>query len=282
MSASARLAWWLRSGCLVLCLLWAGASAAQIEVPALRARVTDLTATLPATQLQALESKLAAFERERGSQVAVLLVPTTQPETIEQYAIRVAEQWKLGRAQQDDGVLLLIAKADRTLRIEVGQGLEGAIPDAVAKRIIEEQMLPRLRAGDFAGGVEAGIDAILGLIRGENLPAPAQAATSVGSAFEKALPMLFVLIFAGQFLRQLLGRLPGAGLVGGFAFLLGWLLTGGLLIALLFALAAFVLTLTGLSSGGGWHSRGGGGALGGGGFRGGGGGFSGGGASGRW
>lgn len=271
----------MSSGLLVPGLLWACMSSAQVEIPALRARVSDLTATLQPAQVQALESKLAAFEREHGSQVAVLLVPTTQPETIEQYAIRVVEHWQLGRAQQDDGVLLLIAKSDRTLRIEVGQGLEGAIPDAVAKRIIEEQMLPRLRAGDFAGGIEAGVDTILGLIRGEGLPAPARAAPG-GSAFEKALPMLFVLIFAGQFLRRLLGRLPGAGLVGGFAFLLGWLLTGALLIALLFALAAFVLTLTGLSSGGGWHSRGGGGGFGGGGFRGGGGGFSGGGASGRW
>ncbi len=281
MFAAATLAPLMRTG-LLLALLWSGAASAQVAVPVLSARVSDLTATLQPAQRQALESKLATFERERGSQVAVLLVPTTQPETIEQYAIRVVEQWKLGRAQQDDGVLLLIAKSDRTLRIEVGQGLEGAIPDAVAKRIIEEQILPRLRAGDFSGGIEAGVDTILVLIRGESLPAPSPAAAGTASAFEKALPMLFVLIFAGQFLRQMLGRLPGAGLVGAGAFLLGWLLTGGLLIALLFALAAFVLTLTGLSSGGGWHSRGGGGGFGGGGFRGGGGGFSGGGASGRW
>lgn len=271
----------MRIGLLLAVVLWSGLGSAQVAVPELKARVSDLTATLEPAQVQALESKLAAFERERGSQVAVLLVPTTQPETIEQYAIRVVEQWKLGRAQQDDGVLLLIAKADRTLRIEVGQGLEGAIPDALAKRILEEQMLPRLRAGDFAGGIEAGVDTILRLIRGEPLPTPAKTAAAVGSAFEKALPMLFILIFAGQFLRSLLGRLPGAGLVGGFAFLLGWLLTGAVLIALLFALAGFVLTLTGLSGGGGWHSRGGGG-FGGGGFVGGGGGFSGGGASGRW
>lgn len=284
MFATASLAPLIRAS-LLLALLWSGAGWAQVAVPELRGRVTDLTATLQPAQIQTLEAKLATFERERGSQVAVLLVPTTQPETIEQYAIRVVEQWKLGRAQQDDGVLLLIAKADRTLRIEVGQGLEGAIPDALAKRIIEEQMLPRLREGDFAGGIEAGVDAVLGLIRGEQLPAPAQNAASVGSAFEKALPLLFVLIFAGQFLRQLLGRLPGAGLVGGFAFLLGWLLTGAVLIALLFALAGFVLTLTGMAGGGGgWHSRGGGGGggFGDGGFRGGGGGFSGGGASGRW
>ena len=131
---------------------------ADVAVPPLKARVTDLTGTLSASEANQLEQKLAAFEAKKGSQIAVLIVPTTQPETIEQYSIRVAEAWKLGRKGIDDGALLLIAKQDRTVRIEVGYGLEGVLPDAIAKRIIEETIVPKLRQGNFAGGINAGIE----------------------------------------------------------------------------------------------------------------------------
>ena len=145
---------------------------ADVAVPPLKARVTDLTGTLSASEANQLEQKLAAFEAKKGSQIAVLIVPTTQPETIEQYSIRVAEAWKLGRKGIDDGALLVIAKQDRALRIEVGYGLEGVLPDAIAKRIIEETIVPRLRQGNFAGGIDAGIDKIMGVIQGEPLPPP--------------------------------------------------------------------------------------------------------------
>lgn len=265
----------------VILLCWIGAVAASIAVPELRARVTDLSNTLDAARKSALESRLENFEREHASQVVVLVVPTTQPETIEQYAIRVAEAWKLGRPKQDDGVLLLVSKNDRALRIEVGQGLEGAIPDAVAKRLIEEVILPKFRQDDFAGGIEDGVERILGLIRGESLPAPASSGVATADSLSKAFPLLFGLILLGQVLRRALGRLPGAGLVGVAAFALGLLLTGAMAAAIFFGLLGFLLTLFGLSTGIG-HFGGGYGGGGGGGFRGGGGGFSGGGASGRW
>ncbi len=286
---------WLALMCW-LPLTWAAnaASAASdlIPVPPLRALVTDLTQTLTAEQQAALEQRLRAFETEKGSQIAVLIVPTTQPEAIEAYALRVAEQWKLGRKKVDDGVLLLVAKDDRSLRIEVGYGLEGAVNDATAKRIIEERITPRFKAGDFAGGINAGTDALQRLITGEALPAPE--APAAGS--EEVWPMLPVLavftLVIGGILRGLLGRglaaLASAGVIG----MLAWWMAGALWIALLAAAAAFVFTLVGRmprgggggGGGGGWGGGGrGGGSGGGGGFGGGGGGgFGGGGASGRW
>ncbi|HLY51615.1 MAG TPA: YgcG family protein, partial [Steroidobacteraceae bacterium] len=161
------------AGVFVLCT--AGAFAAdEVAVPPLRARVTDLTGTLSAAQRQALEERLAAFERRKGSQIAVLVLPTTLPETIEQYSIRVADAWKAGRKKIDDGVILVVAKDDRKLRVEVGYGLEGAIPDAVAKRVVSDVIAPHFREGDFYGGIAAGTDALMKLIDGEPLPAPAQ------------------------------------------------------------------------------------------------------------
>jgi uncharacterized protein len=269
----------------VLLLLVGAAAAAAVPAPALQARVTDLTGTLTPAQRQALETRLADFERQKGSQVAVLMLPTTQPETIEQFAIRVAEQWKLGREKPDDGVLLVVAKDDRALRIEVGYGLEGAIPDAIAKRVIEEVILPRLREGDFHGGLQAGVERILGLIEGESLPPPPAAAT--GDPVGGMAPLLLITLIVGQFLRTLLGPLLAGLLVGGALFGLVWTVSGALGMALLLGIGGFMLTLTGMIGAGGWASgggrRGGGfGGLGGGGFRGGGGGFGGGGASGRW
>ncbi len=141
-----------------------------VAVPPLKARVTDLTGTLSRDQAAALEADLAQFEKGRGSQVAILLLPTTQPESIEAYAIRVAEAWQPGRKGVDDGILILVAKNDRKLRIEVGRGLEGALPDAVAKRIIEETLLPRFRSGDYFGGLQDGVSQIKAIIAGEPLP----------------------------------------------------------------------------------------------------------------
>src|SRR5262252_7548238 len=147
-------------------------TAADVPVPPLKARVTDLTGTLSASQVQNLDARLRDFESSKGSQIAVLLLPSTQPETIEQYSIRVAEAWKIGRAKIDDGVIVVVAKDDRRLRIEVGRGLEGAITDGLAKRIINEVITPRFKAGDFYGGIAAGCDALIKLIEGEALPAP--------------------------------------------------------------------------------------------------------------
>lgn len=154
----------------VLWLLCASWAAAEVAVPPLKARVTDLTGTLQPGQQAALEKTLQAFENSKGSQIAVLIVPTTRPETIEQYAIRVAEAWKLGRKGVDDGVLLLVARDDRNMRIEVGYGLEGAIPDAVAKRIVSEIITPHFKQDDYFGGIRAGVDRIIKVIEGEPLP----------------------------------------------------------------------------------------------------------------
>lgn len=290
----ARIAWPGRLGAL---LLWAtalvgGVALALVPVPPLTALVIDQTRTLSAEQAAALEQRLRAFEAERGSQVAVLIVPTTDGEAVEAYALRVVEQWKLGRKKVDDGVLLLVAKDDRTLRIEVGYGLEGAVNDATAKRLIEEQITPRFKAGDFAGGIDAGVNALQALIRGEALPAPAPA-DDLTEDPASLLPVLLVSTFVfGGILRQLFGRGPAAGLSGLAVGALTWWLTGALLWALGAGVVALVLTLIGRlpggrggPGGGGWGGggRGGGGRGGGGGFGGGGGGgFGGGGASGRW
>jgi len=276
-------------------LLFAALSAAgQVAVPPLKARVTDLTGTLSTEQRAALEQKLAAFETSKGAQIAVLLVPTTQPEAIEQYSIRVAEAWKLGRKGVDDGVLFLVAKNDRTLRIEVGRGLEGAIPDVIAKRIGSDIVAPYFRQGDFYGGVAAGIERIAKTIEGEPLPAPkTKAQPKPGTAFENIEFMLvfgFVLVFViGSILRAVLGRFVGSGVVAAVAGTIAWMIGGVVLAGILVGVIAFILSLFGgVAHGGGrsggWSTGGwsGGGSGGSGGFGGGGGGFGGGGASSNW
>ena len=256
-------------------------------MPPLTARVTDLTGTLSAAEQAALDSRLADLDTRKGSQIAVLIVPTVRPEAIEQFSMRVAESWKLGRKGVDDGVLLLVAKDDREVRIEVGYGLEGAIPDATANRVIDEFILPRFREADFAGGITAGVDRLIALVDGEPLPEP-QRARSPAVGLENLLPLVFILsLVVGGVLRRLLGQFPGAVATGVIAGAITWLLAGILGLTLLMALVGFFVGLTG-GGGGRWssHSRGGlGGGLGGGfggGFGGGGGGFGGGGASGRW
>jgi uncharacterized protein len=259
----------------------------EVKVPPLTQRVTDLTATLDAQQIQTLESRLAAFEAKKGAQLAVLIVPSTKPETIEQFSIRVVDAWKLGRKGVDDGALLLIAKDDRALRIEVGYGLEGALPDAIANRIIDEIIVPRFKRGDFYSGIESGLAAMMQVVNGEPLPPPKRGSAANGkNNIETLMFMAFVVVVAvGGMLRALFGRFPAALLVGGGLGLLAWLTVAPLIIAVLAGVVAFIFVLLGGGRGFGGYGGGGfggGGFGGGGGFSGGGGGFGGGGASGSW
>jgi len=267
-------------------------------VPTLQARVTDLTATLSVAQVRALEDKLAAFERTQRSQVVVLLIRSTAPEDIAAYAFRVADAWKVGRQEVGDGVLLLVAKEDRTVRIEVARALEGAIPDLAAWRIIDGVITPAFRRGDFAGGIDAGVEGLFALIRGENLPtSEANTRGGEGAGIEDLGALLFVGVpMLGAVLVGLLGRKPGAFATGGITGVIVHLLTASLFLALVGGVLAVIFVLAlGIGGGGrgGPPHRGGGpiirggglgsGGFGGGGFRSGGGGsFGGGGASGRW
>jgi uncharacterized protein len=268
---------------------------AQVAVPPLKGRFTDLTGTLTREQTASLEHMLQSFEARKGSQIAVLMVATTAPEAVEQYSLRVAEQWKIGRKNVDDGAILLVAKNDRAVRIEVGYGLEGVLNDATVNRIIDEFVVPRFRDGDFYGGISAAVDRMMRLIDGEPLPPP-RAVPQVDSGTLQSLPFLFMLaLVGGAVLRRVLGRVLGALATGGAVGALAWLLVGIAGIAVLAGVVAFFFTVVGgLGSGGryyggfpggfGGHRGGGwgGGGFGGGGFSGGGGSFGGGGASGRW
>lgn len=270
---------------LAMSLGWPLLVGAQIPVPPLTARITDQAALLTPEQKASLEQKLQAFEARKGSQLAVLIVPSTAPETIEQYALRVVEQWKLGRKKVDDGALMLIATTDRALRIEVGYGLEGALNDATSKRIISEIITPHFKQGDFYGGITAGVDQIIRVIDGEPLPEPGRIAASGMADLQQYVPIIFMLaLVVGGVLRSLLGRFPGALVTGGAVGVAAWLFAGALSIALLAGIFALLFTL--LSGGMGRYGiggyRGGFGGGGFGGFGGGGGGFGGGGASGRW
>lgn len=281
-----------RASLMASALCWPLIAGAQIPVPPLTGRVIDQTATLSAPQKADLEQTLQAFEARKGSQLAVLIVPTTAPETIEQYALRVVESWKLGRKKVDDGALLLVAKSDHALRIEVGYGLEGALNDATSKRIISEIIAPRFTQGDFPGGIAAGIDQIIRVIDGEPLPQPNQRSAGAMADVQQYVPVIFILaLVIGGVLRAVLGRFPGALVTGGAVAFVAWLVVGALSIALVAGvLALFITLLGGGTSGfgigglrGGLGTGGfGGGSFGGGGFGGGGGGFGGGGASGRW
>ncbi len=280
------------------------AAAAQVGVPPLTSRVTDLTSTLTAQQRGALEERLAAFEKRKGSQIAVLLVHTTEPDTIEQFGIRVGEQWKIGRKGVDDGAILIVALKDRALRIETGYGLEGALPDAVGKRIVEEHIVPRFKQGDYFGGIDAGVTHMMSVIEGEPLPAPARGRTGAprtasGGGLESFLMVGFILVFVvGGIIRAMFGRVAGSGVIGLIGGAAGWIMLGSIGAAVIVAIVALVLSMMGGMGGmgglgglgrggrGGWTGGfpGGGGwsGGGGGGFGGGGGGFGGGGASGRW
>ena len=276
---------------------WEPTSEGLAPVPPLTGRVVDLTGTLSAPDAQALTAKLAAWEQKTGNQLAVLVVPSTQPEPIETYSIRVAEAWKIGRKGQDNGAILLVAKNDRKLRIEVGYGFEGSLTDATSKRIIAETIAPLFRENKFAEGINAGVDQIMSVVdKGEPLatrPPQKPSSPERGFSFEMLLVVVFLIVpVMGSILRRIFGRFVGstvgAGIIGAGA----WVVVGSVLIAgIAAAVAFFILLVTGGSnmlsrrgggvwvpSGGGWGGGGGGG----GGFSGGGGGFGGGGASGNW
>lgn len=283
-----------RVSLLALLVCWAFAALADVAVPPLSGRVVDQTGTLSAGDISSLTQTLKDLEARKGSQVAVLIVSTTAPETIEQYSIRVAEAWKIGRRKIDDGALLVVAKDDHKLRIEVGYGLEGSLTDVTASRIINEIIVPKFGSGDFAGGISAGVARIVAVIDGEPLPA-AQAPRQGPDMFSHIDPtnpfVIFALIVIGAILRSVLGRLIGSVATGGVVATLAWFVAGSLAASVVLGAVAFLLTMFGetiMSSGGRGGWVGGGGSFSGGsssdsgGFSGGGGSFGGGGASGSW
>ena len=290
----------------VACLLLAPAASAQdeptdpIAIPKV-ARVVDQTGALTPADIQALNAKLAAFEQAKGSQIAVLMVPTIGQETIEEFAGRVTDAWALGRKGVDDGVLFVVAKQQRKMRIHTGRGVQGTLTDAASKRIVAERVAPAFRNGDFAGGVNAAVDTIMKAIEGEALPPPAatkRAKVGVASSIENFLWIAFLAVpIVAMALRSMVGRLAGAGLTSGITGIAAWLIFGSLAVGLVAIVVAFLFslfigsdalrqarggTIGGWGGGGGWTGGGGGWTSGGGGFSGGGGGFDGGGASGDW
>ncbi|MBB4372880.1 uncharacterized protein GGD63_005692 [Bradyrhizobium sp. cir1] len=294
--------WWRAAILVALLLSLAFPAVADVAVPQLTGRVVDQTGTLSSGDIATLSQKLRDFETRKGSQIAVLIVPTTQPETIEQFSIRVAEAWKIGRRKIDDGAILIVAKNDRHLRIEVGYGLEGALTDVTSRRIIDEIITPKFRSGDFAGGIADGVERMMRVIDGEPLPVPSPT-VNFGSLDDLA-PLFIVTLFAsvgvGGFFRAMLGRLLGSFVTGGIIAALTWFILGSFALALALGALGFIIGFvadlfsaitpgTGRSRGGSWSS---GSSSGGwssgsssgdsGGFSGGGGSFGGGGASGSW
>jgi len=279
---------------LLLCGFLVGASA-QIIVPPVPGRVIDQTGTLTTSEINTLSQTLAQFDAKKGTQFAVLIVKSTAPESIEQTALRVAEQWKLGRKKIDDGAILLIAKNDRAVRIEVGYGLEGALNDATSKRIIEQFITPEFRNGNYFAGINAGIQQMIRIADGEPLPPVAAANDGAPSDSLRFAPVLFMLALAvGMVMRSFMGHALASVVTGGAVTVLAWVIAGSLFFAVIAGIFAFILTLLGGLKGGGgaggWSSHSGGGFGGGysgggsigGGFSGGGGSFGGGGASGKW
>ena len=290
--------------------LWLPAAAQGVlPVPPLTARMIDTTGTLDAIQLKGLDDKLAAFERDKGTQIAFLMVPSTLPEDVSSYANRVANEWKIGRKGVGDGVLLVVAKNDRKVRIEVAKTLEGAVPDLAASQIIEQAITPNFRKDDYAGGLQAAADQLIARIKGEALPAPPAASPQKQASGEAgfnwmdlAIFLFFAVPIGGAVVRRILGRKLGALAVGGGVGAVAMLITSSLVVAGIAGVAALLYSLlaggiaamggsrrSGLGgalggiAGGGWGSGGGFSGGGGGGFSSGGGGdFGGGGASGDW
>jgi uncharacterized protein len=299
-----------RAVLLALLVGWVFPALAEVAVPPLTGRVVDQTGTLSSGDIASLTQTLKNLEARKGSQIAVLIVPTTDQEPIEQFSLRVAEAWKIGRKKIDDGALLVIAKNDRHLRIEVGYGLEGALTDATTKRIIDEDITPKFKTGDFAGGVTAGIDRMIRVIDGEKLPAPEPAHWETPELLTYINPanpfVIFGLIILAAVLRSALGRFIGAAATGGIVGVFAWFVAGSLAASILLGVVAFVVTFLAQNMGstgppvrrgrygrndGGWVTGGGGGSWSSGssssssdsgGFSGGGGSFGGGGASGSW
>jgi uncharacterized protein len=287
-----------RASLLALLLCWAASALALVAVPPLSGRVVDQTGTLSPGDIASLTQTLKDLETRKGSQIAVLIVPTTDGEAIEPFSLRVAEAWKIGRKKIDDGALLVIAKNDRRLRIEVGYGLEGALTDVTTKRIIDEDITPKFKAGDIAGGVSAGVIRMIRVIDGEKLPEPEPPHWQNRGLLGDVDPfnpfiLVFVVIVGGA-LRTVLGRLIGSLATGGFVGFLAWLLVGDIGAAAVagvagFLIAAFIDLLPSgsssgsrSSSGGGWSSGSSSSSSDSGSFSGGGGSFGGGGASGSW
>jgi uncharacterized protein len=300
-----------RAVLLALLVGWVVPALALVAVPPLTGRVVDETGTLSGGDIASLAQTLKDLETRKGSQIAVLIVPTTDGEAIEQFSIRVAEAWKIGRKKIDDGALLVVARNDRHLRIEVGYGLEGALTDATTKRITDEVITPKFKTGDFAGGISAGIDRMIRVIDGEKLPAPEPAHWETPGLLTYLNPgnplVIFGLIILAAVLRSALGRFIGALATGGIVGVFAWFVAGSLAASVLLGVIAFVVTFvvqnmasTGppvrrgrhRSDDGGWVTSGGGGSWSSGssssgssdsgGFSGGGGSFGGGGASGSW
>ena len=292
-----------RASLLALLLCWACSALALVAVPPLSGRVVDQTGTLAAGDIASLTQTLKDLETRKGSQIAVLIVPTTDGEAIEPFSLRVAEAWKIGRKKIDDGALLVIAKNDRRLRIEVGYGLEGALTDVTTKRIIDEDITPKFKAGDFGGGVAAGVDKMVRIANGEKLPEPEPPHWQDSRSFDPSdlfNPFLIIpAIFFGGLLRSLMGRLLGSAAAGALTALIAWFMVGSVMAAVIVGVIAslFVLISDGFTSagpggrrgstggwsggsGGSWSSGGSSGSSGG--FSGGGGSFGGGGASGSW
>ncbi|WKA29900.1 TPM domain-containing protein [Bradyrhizobium roseum] len=291
-----------RASLLALLMCWACSALAIVAVPTLTGRVVDQTGTLSAADIASLTQTLQDLETRKGSQIAVLIVPTTDGEAIEQFSLRVAEAWKIGRKKVDDGALLVIAKNDRRLRIEVGYGLEGALTDATTKRIIDEDITPKFKAGDFGGGVAVGVDRMVRIVNGEKLPEPEPPHWQDSQGFNPEdlfNPFLLIpAIFLGGLLRALLGRLLGSVAAGALTAMIAWFLVGSVVAAVIVgAIASFVVLISDAftsggpgrrgsaggwsgGSGGSWSSGGSSGSSGG--FSGGGGSFGGGGSSGSW
>jgi uncharacterized protein len=290
-----------RAAFIALVLCFSFAAVADVAVPPLTGRVVDQTGTLSGGDVAALTQTLKDLETRKGSQIAVLIVPTTDQESIEQFSIRVAEAWKIGRRKIDDGALLVVAKNDRRLRIEVGYGLEGALTDATTKRIIDEDITPKFKSGDFAGGVSAGVNRMIRVIDGEKLPAPEPEhwhSPGLLSNIDLFNPFLIAAVFViGGLLRSTLGRLVGSAATGGLVGLLAWLIVGSIAASIILGIVAFLIAVlsnpfslgggrgtgsSSWSSGGSWSSGSGSSSSDSGGFSGGGGSFGGGGASGSW
>lgn len=286
-----------RAAFVALLLCFSCAAAADVAVPPLTGRVVDQTGTLSSGDVAALTQTLSDLQTRKGSQIAVLIVPTTDQESIEQFSIRVAEAWKIGRKKIDDGALLVVAKNDRRLRIEVGYGLEGALTDATTRRIIDEDITPKFKSGDFAGGISAGVARMIRLIDGEKLPAPEPEhwrSPGLENYIDPFNPVVLVAAFIiSGLLRATLGRLVGSVATGGFIGFVAWLFVGSIVASVIVGIAAFIFAMFsdmvstgggrgGAWSGGSWSGGSSSGSSSGGGFSGGGGSFGGGGASGSW
>ncbi|WP_431274354.1 TPM domain-containing protein [Variovorax ureilyticus] len=275
-----------------------------LPVPKLDARVIDQTGTLSPSERSALEAKLQAFEQQKGSQIVMLMVPTTAPEDIASYANRVGNTWKIGRRDVGDGILVIVAKNDRKMRIEVAKTLEGAVPDLAAAHIIDEAMKPRFRQNDFAGGLDAAADQLIARVKGEPLPEVDARGGDFGGdgrggdGFnwqDLAVFFFIAVMVGGPIARRIFGKIPGSLAMGGITGFVVLMLTSSIVIAVLAGLGALLFTLLSMAfgsgplrRGGGWGAGrggdgwGGGGSSGGGFGSGGGGNFGGGGASGDW